>query len=134
MPNLDDDRLEAYLKEFRPLPVAPLPLSVSAPTPRKPRHLGITVWTLTAAAVLILGIFLLRIPAHHMTEVKGTSTAAPRPYSTQPLTIRAANELLIDSPSFKAALDSLASGPAARPIPKGKESALAVLSQEDLKP
>ncbi|MGH9735253.1 MAG: hypothetical protein ACRD8A_11770 [Candidatus Acidiferrales bacterium] len=133
----NDERFELYLKEFRPLPLAPLPLNLPAETAtaRKPRHLGITIWALSVAAILILGIFLFLIPAHHLTKSEGNSTAALRPHSTRPLTLRSANQLLVDSPSFKAALDSLESNSsAAPPIPKGQESALAVLRQEDLKP
>lgn len=134
MANPDDGQFEAYLKEFRPLPAAPLPLNVPAATARKPRHLGITVWALTATAIVIL--VLLRIPAQHVTGQLGQNpTAALRADSTQPLTLRSANELLVNSPSFKAALDSVEFYSAATvPIPKGKESALVVLSQEDVKP
>lgn len=141
MPNLDDDRLEAYMKQFRPLPAAPLPLNVPAATVRKPRHLGITVWALTMAAILILGVYLLRPRTHHVAEseitaiLKGNSMAHGQAHTTQPLTLGIANELLVNSSSFDAALASLESGSgAAARIAKGKESALAVLSQEDPKP
>lgn len=141
MPNPDDDRLEAYMKQFRPLPAAPLPLNVPATRVRKPKHLGITVWALAMAAILILGVYLLRPRAHHVAESgtnstsKANSMANARQYSAQPLTLGVANELLVNSSSFDAALASLESGSgAAVRIPKGKESALAVLSQEDLKP
>lgn len=131
MPNLDDDRLESYMKQFRPLPAAPLVLSAPAVTARKPRHLGITVWTLAVAAVLTVSVSLLRIPAHRVSSA-GDSTSARRPYSTHALTLRTANELLVNSSSFNAALESDAG--AAAPIPEGKLSALKVLSQENLKP
>lgn len=135
MPNLDDDRLEAYLKEFRPLQAAPLPTNVLVANSRKPRRLAITIWALTVAAILIATAFLLRIPAHRVTRSDGNSMAAHEPYSMQPLTLRSANRLLVDSPSFGAAFDSLESDSAATvPIPKGEESALDVLKQEDLKP
>lgn len=135
MPNPDDDRLEAYMKQFRPLPAAPLPLNVPATRVRKPKHLGITVWALAMAAILILGVYLLRPRAQYVTESERHSIVHPSQYSAQPLTLGVANELLLNSPSFEAALASLESDSrAAVRIPKGKESALAVLSQEDLKP
>lgn len=138
MPNLsneeNDERFELYLKEFRPLPPAPLPLDVPVQTARKPRHLGITVWGLSLAAILIFVVFLFRPPVHHPMKSGGKSTVPREPYSTQPLTLRAANDLLLSSPSFKAAFDSLESNSGAPPIPKGKESALAVLRQENLHP
>lgn len=135
MPNLDDDRLETYMKKFRPLPVAPLALDVPAAPARKPKHLGITVWTLSAAAILALSVYLLRPAAHHAIESEGNSMAHARQYSAQPLTLRAANALLVNSSSFADVLASLESDSAAAArIPKDKESALAVLSQEDLKP
>lgn len=135
MPNLDDDRLESYMKKFRPLPAAPLPLNVPAAPARKPKHLGITVWTLSAAAILALSLYLLRPRAHQVTDSEHHSIVQPSHYSAQPLTLGVANELLANSPSFEAALASLESDSAAAArIPKDKESALAVLSQEDLKP
>lgn len=135
MPNLDDDRLEAYMKQFRPLPAAPFPLNLPVATVRRPKHLGITIWALAMAAILILGVYLLRPRAHYVIESERHSIVHPSQYSAQPLTLGVANKLLVNSSSFEAALASLESDSrAAVRIPKGKESALAVLSQEDLKP
>jgi hypothetical protein len=49
----------------------------------------------------------------------------------RPLTIKSANKLLADAPSVKSALDGLASRHSAGQLPDGRQSALAVLGEED---
>jgi hypothetical protein len=147
VPNLDDERFEIYLKTFRPVPPAPLSLPATAEShPRRtPRSItllwekvswGKVLSALGAAAVVVAALFLLRLPGRQSDIPVRTSSpsAAAHVAPSQALTLRAANQLLASSPSFEAALDSLESEPEAAAIPKGKESALAVLSEENIKP
>jgi ferric-dicitrate binding protein FerR (iron transport regulator) len=137
VPNLDDERLEIYLKKFRPLAPAPLPLDAPSEAPEKsPRRAVIAVWALGAAAAVILALVMLRGAVNRVPQSNAktnVSRSAPERIA-QPLTLGAANRLLLGSPSFAAALRSLESESDSSAIPKGKESALAVLSQENLKP
>ena len=137
MPNLDDDRFEIYLKKFRPLPPALLSVPAPAESRAQGKHRSTKVlWTLAAAAAIVVALFLLRLPPKQ-TEVpaKTANLSGPAQLApSQPLTLRAANQLLVNSASFEAALDSLEAESAATAIPKGKESALAVLSEENTKP
>lgn len=138
MPNLDDDptdrRFELYLKEFRPLAPAPLPLEVPAEAPRKPRHLGITVWALSVAALLAIAIILHSRAGRVAPAVPHANSAVATPALSQPLTLAAANRVLVNAPSIEVALNSLEAASQAPAIPEGKESALAVLRQENLNP
>jgi hypothetical protein len=56
-----------------------------------------------------------------------------RPAESQPLTIGSANTLLTHAPSVKAALDRVPFHPPSTQLPKGKRSALAVLSEDNNK-
>lgn len=137
MPNLGDHRFEIYLKGFRPLPPEPLPLSVSADAPEKgKRHAAIPVGALAVAAVAILAFVVVRGRTRRVIPANGSRSpsAAAQLQASQPLTLATANQLLVNSPSFEAALDSLESESGAVAIPRGRESALAVLSEENLKP
>lgn len=129
MQNPDEDRFETYLKEFRPLPPARLPFDAAKTRRRYPAAMA---WSLSAAAVVLIGVLLLRLSPRHsgITKTKLPQTAAD--VREGPLTLGAANQLLVDSPSFAAAFESL--GSESFSIPKGKESALAVLRQENPNP
>ncbi|HLV95425.1 MAG TPA: hypothetical protein VKS44_09565 [Candidatus Acidoferrales bacterium] len=134
MPNLDDDRFEMYLKEFRPLAPAPLPLDV----PAKPTHSRSAVvaalLATAAAATLVLVMLHRRGSQAPAVNSNSNSSVADLLAISQPLTLGAANQLLVDSPSFEAALDSVEFASSAVAIPRGRESALAVLSEENPKP
>jgi hypothetical protein len=137
VPNLDDDRFEIYLKKFRPLAPVPLPLDISAEAARKrSRRAAIVLWALATAVAAILAVIMLRGHADRAApaEVVAKAPIGEQPPISQPLTLGAANRLLANSSSFEAALDSLEAEAASVAIPKGKVSALAVLSQENLKP
>jgi hypothetical protein len=54
--------------------------------------------------------------------------------NTRSLTMMNANALLAASPSLEAAVDELAFQPQGTPLPKDRHSALAVLSEERMKP
>jgi hypothetical protein len=134
VPNLDEDRFEIYLKEFRPLAPAPLPLDV--PAKRTHSRSAVLAGLLATAAAVTLAIVMLHHRGSQGPSVNrnSNSSVADLPAISQPLTLGTANQLLVNSPSFEAALDSLESASSAVAIPRGRESALAVLSEENLKP
>lgn len=131
MPNLDDEQFEAYLKKFRPVSPAPLPLDFRAKPTRHRSALG--VCALAAVASVMLGVLLFHLHANRAGTGSFNRHVSPSE-SSPPLTLGAANHLLTNSLSLEAALDSLERGPVPVAIPPGKKSALAVLSQENLKP
>jgi len=130
VPIPDEERFEAYLKQFRPLVPEPLPTS-------GPRHRGgFVLWAGAAAGVAILvGAAALHI---HMQRVRVADTtsspATTDPFTDrQPLTMRSANALIVKSRSFKALVDDMAFRSQTTPVPQGKLSAVAVLSKEKIK-
>lgn len=130
MQNPDDDRFETYLKEFRPLPLPPLTLGTQVKSKR--RSAAAMAWALSAAAVVLIGVLLLWLSPRHSGITKTKLPQAAADVREGPLTLGAANQLLVKSPSFAAAFESLDSESFS--IPKGKESALAVLRQENPNP
>ena len=131
MLNLEEEQFEARLKEFRPLHAEPLPVERAVPARRRRFVLA----ACAAAAMAIVVVLLLKIPYGRdqatapQRAVKQTTAEAPA-YG-QPLTIRSANELLADAPSVKSALDELAFRSRQKQLPRGAQSALAVLGKED---
>lgn len=129
MPNPNDERFEQYLKQFSPLPAERLP-----PAPRMvPIWSG---WMVPATAILLLvlalGVAIFRrsslVRQMSPQNVVGTGMVTNAP----PLTAASANNLLVRAPSFEAALDALAFQRHRSPLPRGKCSALAILSKEDI--
>lgn len=129
MQNPEEDRFETYLKEFRPLPPARLPFD-AAKSPR--RYPAAMAWALSAAAVVLIGVLLLWLSPGRPGIAKPKLPQAAADVREEPLTLGAANQLLVNSTSFAAAFESLDSESFS--IPKGKESALAVLRQENPTP
>ena len=132
MPTPDDERFEAYLKQFRPLVPEPLPTSGSGH--RAWRRL--VLWAGAAAAVAILvGTVALHIHTERVRVVDTTRyLAAPdQLMEGQPLTVRSVNALMAKAPSFKALVDDMAFRSQTIPLPKGKRSAVAVLGKEKIK-
>lgn len=132
MPIPDEERFEAYLKQFRPLVPEPLPTSRS-------RHRArgrFVLWAGAAAGVAILvGAAALHIHMQRVRVAETTSSPATTdPFTDrQPLTMRSANALIVKSPSFKALVDGMAFRSQTIPVPKGKLSAVAVLGKEKIK-
>jgi hypothetical protein len=132
VPIPDEERFEAYLKQFRPLVPEPLPTSGS-------RHRArgrFVLWAGAAAGVAILvGATALHIHTKRVRVAETTSSPATTdPFADrQPLTMRSANALIVKAPSFKALADGMAFRSQTIPVPKGKLSAVAVLGKEKIK-
>jgi hypothetical protein len=132
----DDEQFESYLKRFHP--VAPEPLrAVRLAASRRLFTPG--AWVAAIAAVLIVGVIVLQTRALH---TRNSRVAAPtvryvaslgRRAPSEPLTIGSANAWLATAPSLEAAIDDLAFGVKSNPIPRDKQSAIAVLREEKTK-
>jgi hypothetical protein len=132
VPNPDDKRFEGYLKQFRP--VAPEALHTSKPG----RRLRLSVFAPSAVAVMVVLIAAVlitgpRLRSTHDAEGIGGLTAVGELGEAQRLTIGSVNALLGRASSVNAAVDQLAHQPLITSLPKGRQSALAVLSKEDTK-
>lgn len=132
MPTLDDERFEAYLKQFRPLVPEPLPTVGSGHQARR----RFVLWAGAVAAVVVLaGTIALHVHTERVRVPETTRHLATPDRLTdgQPLTMRSANALMAKSPSFKALVDDMAFRSQTIPFPKGKCSAVAVLGKEKIK-
>lgn len=133
MPIPDDERFEAYLKQFRPMAPKSLPSVRERSGVR--RWFVFARWAVAIVALLVLAILVMHprpepAPSAHRTQA---STRIEEVKNLRPLTLGNADELLAQSPSFKAAIDRLAFQPQTIPLSKGRQSALAVLSKENQK-
>ena len=133
MPILDEGQFESYLKEFRPLPPQSVPVEVRPSAAR--RRFVRMGWAAACAAALVLAFLLL---AHRPKSAEpaggsGALTTAPQLANSHPFTLGRANALLSGAPSIKEAIDQLSFQPQAAPPSKGKQSALTVLSKENIK-
>lgn len=130
MPNLPDDQpddqFERYLRQFRP--VAPERMQFENRLQPRWRPRALLAWAAVAAVVIIaFPILYPRVGRHHgqyVHQVDGAEVDAP-----QPLTIRSADALLADAPSFKAAVDTL-THPSHAASFGVKQSALEVLGKD----
>jgi hypothetical protein len=133
VPTLDDERFEAYLKQFRPL--VPEPLPAVEPSLRARRAVALGAWAAAAMAILVLGALTLHIRTNR-ARIAETAESVGNPerlQGSQPLTMQSANALMAKAPSFKAILDGMSFRSQAVPLPKGKRSAVAVLGKEKIK-
>ena len=125
MPILDDEQFERYLKEFRP--VAPESLQIEKGPSKARRPFVLMTWAAACAASLLLAFLLWHRPK------PAPPANAPQLASSPSLTIGRANALLAHAPSLKEAFDDLSFQPKPASQPAGKQSALAVLSQDNFK-
>ena len=125
MPILDDEQFERYLKEFRPLALESLQIEKQPVRARRP--FALALWAAACAASLLLAFLLWHRPKPRQPA------NIPQIAGSQSLTIGRANALLVHASSLKEACDQLSfqSKPASQP--EGKQSALAVLSKENIK-
>jgi hypothetical protein len=129
----DDEQFEAYLKRFHPIAPEPVPtLSVSHSSRRS---LSLGTWLAAVAAVLVIGAVILHIRSNRVvvSNTAGDAAIAEQHAPSEPLTMRSANAWLATAPSFKAAVDDLAFRSQTSPLPRGKQSAVAVLSKEKIR-
>ena len=133
MSTSDDQQFEDYLKQFRPL--APESLQTVMQRRASTRRVVFIQWV-AATAVLISAVIMMwpRSKPTTLVERTGSLAGLDQITNSQPLTIGSANDLLAHSPSVKAAVDLVAFRPRAPQLPKGTQSALALLSKENTKP
>ena len=133
MPTPEDERFERYLKQFRPLAPETLQIEKHERATRLP--FVFAKWTTVAAAMLIAAVLTnqSRLKPTHSPSGTGSPATVELLTSSQPLTIGSANRLLARAPSVKAAVDQVAFQSQATPLSKGTQSALAVLSKENIK-
>jgi hypothetical protein len=128
-----DEQFEVYLKRFHPIAPEPTPTIRFGHASR--RSLSVGAWIAAVAAVLVIGTVILHI---HSSRIVVPNTGrdvafAERHAPAGPLTMRSANDWLSTAPSFKTAVDSLSFRSQIAPLPQGKQSAIAVLSQERIR-
>lgn len=135
MPSPDDERFEAYLKQFRPLSPEPLPAEELARSSRRAFIFGGGVAVAAVVLTVVLGMIALRSRPRQITGASTSGSEPPTAHlvATQPFTLRSANALLAAAPSFKAAVDDLAFHSQTITLPNGKQSTVAVLSEEKTK-
>jgi hypothetical protein len=133
VPTPEDERFERYLKQFRPLAPETLQIEKHERATRLP--FVFAKWTTVAAAMLIAAVLTnqSRLKPTHSPSGTGSPATVERLTSSQPLTIGSANRLLARAPSVKAAVDQVAFRSQTTPLSKGTQSALAVLSKENIK-
>jgi hypothetical protein len=119
VPTPNDEEFELYLKEFRPVAPAPLPV---VGKPRRPFWMALGLAAAAAAVLVVVTLFGIR------PERVGTPASNP-----QLLTIADANQLLANAPSFKTAVDEIAFASRGASFPEGTRSVIDVLGQENLK-
>lgn len=127
-----DDQFEAYLKRFQPLIPEALPAHDHTRMVRRlPRLAG---WIAALAVMTIVGVLAWRVQRPQVavpvvTNLESSSVRPPMGLLTQQNT----NEWLARAPSFKTAVDDLGFRPETGSIQQGKQSAVAVLSEEKVK-
>jgi hypothetical protein len=125
----EDERFETYLKQFRPVVPDALPVGEVRQSLR-PRFGRLALAGGSIAAIVILGAASFYLHNRPLKEEPNHVNMEP---PAMPLTVRGANTLLANAPSYKAALNELAFPANSAPVPKEKLSALAVLSKEKTK-
>ena len=126
----DEERFEAYLKQFTPL--APEPLLIERHVRATRRSFALAAWAGAAVAIVVVAFFALhsRAGRPRSGQAMESLSRTEQLVRAQPLTIRSANALLAPAPSFKAAFDEIAFQPQAAPASKDQRSALAELAKE----
>jgi hypothetical protein len=126
-----DERFEIYLARFHPL--APEPLRYQKEKAPMGGRLVLAAWCVAFAAIVVavLAIAWLRVDRSGSPGGTALLVRANRPVSPQPWTIGRANAMLAGAASIAAAIDQIGLEPRAAALPKGKRSALSVLSKEE---
>jgi hypothetical protein len=133
VPTPDDRQFEEYLKQFRPL--APESLQTVTHRRTSPRRV---VFILCAAATAVLfSVVIMMWPRSkptNLVERTGSLAGLKQITNSQPLTLGSVNVLLANAPSVEAAVDLVTFQPRTTQLPRGTQSALAMLSKENTKP
>jgi hypothetical protein len=119
---IGDPRFEDYLKTFRPVDPPELALKASRRTSRSLRF----AWTCACAMAVILIVALL-IWHRRLDRIEVTTPSAQ--CCASPLTLGGANASIFGTASTTEVLDRMVF-PQQIELPKGRQSALSVLSQE----
>jgi hypothetical protein len=131
----DDEKFESFLREFRPR--RPRLLTIDSLERERRRRFVHMAWAGAAVAIVVAAVILF-IAKHGPKQLSAPDmardSAAVELTREEPLTIARANALLAQAPSVKAAVDQMAFIPQSNQVPKGQHSALAVLSEEKIKP
>lgn len=130
----DDEKFESFLREFRPR--RPRLLTIDSLELTRRRRFVHMAWAGAAVAIVVAAVILFIAkhgPKQPSTPDMARDSAPVELTSQEPLTIASANALLAQAPSVKAAVDQMAFSPQSTQVPKGKHSALAVLSEEKIK-
>ena len=126
----DDERFEQYLKQFRPIDPEPL-----QPWERRGarRRFRLAAWTAVAAVLLamIVSTNRARFKPGRISTHAGASSGTEWLTSQRPLTFDSERTLLAQPSSIDEVVERLIVQAQPVPAPKGKHSALAVLSKED---
>jgi hypothetical protein len=124
----DDEKFEQFLRQFRPRAPQPLPIEKQ----ERASKLRFVFVGSAAVAAVILAVAL--IVYFQPNTADNTKDLAVKPLTDpQELTIGSANALLAQKPSLKAVVDEMAFKSQSTPPSKGMQSALAVLSKENIK-
>ena len=129
--NKSDSRFEAYLRQFRPLAVETPRVETAGRATR--RSLTLAAWAAAAAVFILIALTPLWRPRDGRTLSRvgpGNLAEGDHLADSQPPTIGGANALLTHASSVRAALDRVPFHPPSTQLPKGKQSALAVLSED----
>jgi hypothetical protein len=133
VPTLDDERFEAYLKQFRPLVPEPSPTVERSHGARRAFVPG--AWAAAAVAILVLGTVTFHIRTNRASVAETAVDVGKEEHlqGSEPLTMRSANALMAKAPSFKEMVDDMAFRSQTILLPKGKRSAVTVLGEEKIK-
>jgi len=132
MPTPDDEQFERYLKQFQPNAPDALPASVHEP--RTWNRWRLSAALAAAVALIVLAVLMVRNRPQHTVPEIAQRTEGPTHIAGQtPLTMRNANKLLADAPSFKSVVDDLAFRSQQVPLASNQQSAVYVLGMEKIK-
>jgi len=133
VPTSNDKQFEEYLKQFRPL--APESLQIGNHRRKTQDRAVFAAWV--AATAVLIAVVIILWPRSKLTDLhEGSRRLAGLEQLTnsQPLTLGSVNVLLAHAPSVEAAVDLVGYQPRTTQVPKGKQSALALLSKENTLP
>lgn len=120
------DQFENYLRQFDPLPPPRLRFETGS---ARALPQAITAWAAMAALVIVAWMMLYPRAQRANRPDHGAPWAGSPAGSARPLTVQSANALLNRAPSFKEAVEALAS-PSHETSSERQQSAFSVLSKD----